>query len=57
MLAALLRRPTTVGFEWIATRLHMGHPVSVSRQVCGVKRDQKLKKRLNELAKLLQCAA
>ena len=54
MLAALLRSHTTVGFEWIATRLQMGHPGSVSRLVCGVKRDRKLEKRVNELEKLLQ---
>jgi hypothetical protein len=54
MLAALLRRRTTVGFEWIATRLQMGHPGSVSRLVCGVKRDRKLEKRINELEKMLQ---
>jgi hypothetical protein len=56
MLAALLRRRTTVGFEWIATRLHMGHPGSVSRLVCGVKRDRKLAIRVNGLVELLQCA-
>jgi len=34
----------------------MGHPGSVSRLVCGVKRDRKLEKRVNELGKLLQRA-
>jgi REP element-mobilizing transposase RayT len=52
MLAALLRRRTTVGFEWIAIRLHMGHPGSVSRLACNVKRDRKLEKRVNELETL-----
>jgi hypothetical protein len=56
LLAALLRRRTSVGCEWIATRLHMGHPGSVSRLVCGVKRDRKLEIRVNELVELLQCA-
>ena len=56
MLAALLRRRTTVAFEWIPIRLHMGHPGSVSRLVCKVKRDQKLEKRVNELEKLSRCA-
>jgi hypothetical protein len=32
----------------------MGHPGSVSRLVCGVKRDRKLEKRINELEKMLQ---
>jgi putative transposase len=54
MLAALLRRRTSVRFEWISTRLQMGHPGSVSRLVCGVKLDQKLEKRVSELEKLLQ---
>lgn len=55
LLAALLRRRTTVGFEWIATRLHMGHPGSVSRLVGGVKCDRKLGKQLNEMEKMLRC--
>ena len=49
ILATLLRRRTAVGFEWIATRLQMGHSASVSRLVCGLKRDKKLAKRVNEL--------
>jgi hypothetical protein len=56
MLAALLRRRTTVGFEWIAIRLQMGHPDSVIRLVCHVKRDRKLEKSVNELENLSQCA-
>jgi REP element-mobilizing transposase RayT len=56
ILAALLRRRTTVSFEWIATRLHMGHPASVSRLVSRVAHDQKQKKSVNELDKLLRCA-
>jgi putative transposase len=55
LLAAMLRSRTAVGFNWIATRLVMGHPGSVSRQVGNVKRDRKLKKRANELEKMLQC--
>ena len=49
ILATLLRRRTAVGFEWIATRLHMGHFASVSRLVCSVKRDKKLAKKVNDL--------
>ena len=56
ILATLLRRRTAVGFEWIATRLHMGHSASVSRLVCGVKRDKKLEKKVNELDQLFQGA-
>ena len=44
MLAALLRRGTTVGFEWIGIRLQMGRAGSVSRLVCHVKRKRKLEK-------------
>ena len=56
ILATLLRRRTAVGFEWIATRLHMDHSASVSRLVCGVKRDKKLGKKVNELDQLFQGA-
>jgi hypothetical protein len=35
-MAALLRRRTAVGFEWIATRLQMGHFGFVSRLACDV---------------------
>ena len=56
LLATLLRRRMTVGFEWIATRLHLGHSASVSRLVCGAKRDKKLEKRVNELDQLFQGA-
>jgi hypothetical protein len=55
LLATLLRSRTTVGFDWIAKRLAMGHPGSVGRQVGNVKRDRKLKKRTVELEKMLQC--
>jgi putative transposase len=52
ILASLLRRHTAVSAEWIARRLHMGHPGSVSRQVGIVKRDRKLQKQANELEKM-----
>ena len=55
LLAALLRRRTTVGFEWIASRLQMGHPSAVSRLVGNVKRKRNQEKRLNELEKMFQC--
>ena len=48
LLAAVLRRRTAVATQWIAQRLAMGHPGSVSRQVGIVKRDRKLVKKLNE---------
>jgi hypothetical protein len=52
ILAAALRRRTAVGAEWIAGRLHMGHPSSVSRQVGIVKRTRKLQKQVNELEQM-----
>ena len=51
LMAALLRGRTAVSTEWIATRLCMGHPGSVSRQVGIVKGDRKLLKKLDELEK------
>ena len=54
ILAALLRKRTTVSFEWIAIRLQMGHPSSVSRLVCNLKHDPKQQKRINELEELSQ---
>ena len=55
LMAALLRGRTAVSTEWIAKRLSMGHPGSVSRQVGIVKRDRKLQKKLNELEKRFHC--
>jgi putative transposase len=52
LMAALIRRRAAVSTEWIATRLQMGHPGSVSRQVGLVKKDRKLLKKLNELEKM-----
>jgi hypothetical protein len=51
LLAALVRRRTAASTEWIATRLQMGHPGSVSRQVGIVKKNRKLLKKLNKLEK------
>jgi hypothetical protein len=41
-----------VSAEWIAMRLRMGHPGSVSRQVGIVKRDRKLQKQALDLEKM-----
>ena len=51
MMAALIRWQTAASTEWIATRLRMGHPGSVSRQVGIVKKNRKLLKQLKELEK------
>jgi REP element-mobilizing transposase RayT len=55
ILATFLRRRTAVSADWIAKRLRMGHPGSVSRQVGIVKRDRKLQKQVNELENMCQC--
>ena len=55
LMAALIRCRTAASTEWIAKRLQMGHPGSVSRQVGIVKRDKKLLKKLNELEKMCHC--
>ena len=55
VLAAILRAQTTVGFDWIAKRLAMGHPGSVSRLVSQMKRDRKWKERANEMEKMFHC--
>jgi hypothetical protein len=49
------RKRTVVSAEWIAVRLQMGHPSSVSRQVGTVKSDRKLQKRINHLEKMCCC--
>jgi hypothetical protein len=54
-MAALIRGRTAASTEWIAKRLQMGHPGSVSRQVGIVKRDKKLRKKLNKLEKMCHC--
>jgi putative transposase len=55
MIAALLRSKTSVGNGWIAERLCMGHPGSVSRLVVGAGKDPKHESELKELVKLLKC--
>lgn len=53
LLAALLRRRTSVRLEWISRKLVMGHPGSVSRLLGGISKDRALAKRLEELDKML----
>ena len=52
-LAAVLRKRTAVGVNWIAERLAMGHPGSVSRMLGAMTREGGWKKRLGELEKML----
>lgn len=49
LMAAALRQRTTVGFDWIAKRLVMGHPGPVRRLVSLVNHQQKLKKQFDEM--------
>ena len=50
--AALVKRRTTVSNDWIAERLAMGHPASLSQHVNRLRREPKAPKQLekNELA-------
>jgi hypothetical protein len=54
-MAVLIRWWMAASTEWIAKRLQMGHPGSVSRQVGIVKKDKKLRKKLNDLEKMFHC--
>ncbi len=53
LLAAVLRKRTAVGVNWIAARLAMGHPGSVSRLLGGIQREEGWKKKIGELGKML----
>jgi hypothetical protein len=55
LMAALIRCRSAASTEWIAKRLQMGHPGPVSRQVGIVKKDKKLRKKLNDLEKMFHC--
>ena len=55
LLAALLKRRTTVGRQWISEKLMMGHPGSMSRLIGGIAKDGNLAKRLEELETMLKC--
>jgi hypothetical protein len=53
MLAAVLRRATSVSNGWIASRLGMGHPGSVSRLVSASRNNRALAKQQDDLEKTL----
>jgi REP element-mobilizing transposase RayT len=53
VLAALIRRHTGVGTDWLAARLQMGHPGSVSRLLGVVRKQPKLLHDLEKLEKML----
>ncbi|HEY1120306.1 MAG TPA: transposase [Haloferula sp.] len=56
-IAALLRSRTTVSNEWIAKRLAMGHPGSVSRLVASFGKDDSNVRAMRKLENLLKCAS
>jgi hypothetical protein len=53
LVACLLRERTCVSNAWIATRLSMGHPGSVSRMVSACRKNKKRVDECNELAEAL----
>ena len=54
LLAALIRRNTGTSAAWIADRLAMGHPGSVSRLIRLVADDSSMAKRLKELDRMFE---
>lgn len=51
LMAWLVRRCTSVSRDWVADRLSMGHPTSVSRAAARVRAEPKLAKRGRVLEK------
>ena len=54
-LANLLRTHTTVSNAWIAERLAMGHPGSVSRSVSTGRSTKETLKSTEKIGKMLKC--
>lgn len=55
VIAALLRKRTTVDAAWVAMRLETGHPGSLSRLVKRVGEDRKLARQIEHLEEMLCC--
>ena len=55
VVAWLARKHTSASNAWLATRLAMGHPGSVSREIGRVSRTPGLTKRAERLKKMLKC--
>ena len=55
VLAALIRRHTGMGTDWLAAQLHMGHPGSVSRLLGTVRNQPNLVQDLEKMEKMLIC--
>ena len=53
VLASLLREKTCVSNDWIASRLSMGHPGSVSRMISAGRADKSLTMKRSKLARIL----
>ncbi len=57
LVATLLRQCTAVGNAWLAERLAMGHPGSVSRLIAACQRDPAAMLEVERLQELLKCKA
>ena len=55
LVAVLVRERTAAGNSWIANRLCMGHPGSVSRLVVAAGNDKAMSREKKKLEKLLKC--
>ena len=55
LLAILLRTHTSVSNQWIAEKLAMGHPDSVSRTFSASRTDKSMAKSIKKLETLLIC--
>ena len=53
VLAALIRKQTSIGIAWLADELQMGHPGSVSRLLGAVRKSPELLRKLSELERML----
>jgi hypothetical protein len=55
LVACLIRQRTAAGNPWMAKRLAMGHPGSVSRLVVAAVKHSPTMRELEKLSKLLKC--
>lgn len=53
VLAALIRKHTGIGTDWLAARLQMGHPGSVSRLLGAIRSQPTLSQKVEKLEKML----
>ena len=53
LTASMVRKHTTVSLAWVAQRLAMGHPSSVSRAQRRVRESKRLSRKLRSLERML----